>query len=321
MKFCALRDEWHWGTEEFKLADLGYRDSFVLEGWLASNTIGDIMDTYMDRVTGENVYEHYGRQFPLCIRKLSVTGRMPLQVHPDDGTAEQRYDFLGKEKFWYVQKAGKGAKILLGFRNDSDAAELFTRCEDGSVEEMMNIVAPHAGQCLFIPSGTPHAAFGEMEILEIAESSPLDFCLHSWGEEVSDMEFDPSLSLVEALDFINYRRFTAEPGTGDQLVARPQLGIRRIKVNDMLKVAADGYDSFVLYLCTKGSVKIQLEVLGKTIDYPLAAGEIMLLPAECSDFFIEPVEKGSELLEASAQHIQNDNYINPDVEATLPGEE
>ena len=49
MKFCALRDEWHWGTEEFKLADLGYRDSFVLEGWLASNTIGDIMDTYIQK--------------------------------------------------------------------------------------------------------------------------------------------------------------------------------------------------------------------------------------------------------------------------------
>lgn len=321
MQFCSLTDEYYWGSEEFKLADLGYRDSFVREGWLASNTIAEIMDTYIDRVTGENVYEYYGRQFPLCVRKLRVSGKMPLQVHPDDTTAEERYDFLGKEKFWYVQKAGKDAKILLGFRQDSDAGEFFARCEEGSVEEMMNIVAPHAGQCLYIPSGTPHAAFGEIEILEIAESSPLDFCLCSWGNEVSDQEFAPSLSLVEALDFINYGRFVAEPGKGEQLVSRQQLSIRRIAVTDTLKVAAEGYDSFVLYLCTKGSVKIQLPVLETTAEYSLSAGEVMLVPAECSDFFIEPQEKGSELLEASAMHIEKDSYINPEVETTLPGEE
>ena len=321
MQFCSLSDEYYWGTEEFKLADLGYRDSFVREGWLASNTIGEIMDTYIDRVTGENVYEYYGRQFPLCVRKLTVKGKMPLIVHPDDNTAEQRFDFLGKEKFWYIQKVGKGAELLVGFKQDCNAGEFFAACEDGSVEKMMNVIAPHQGQYLYIPSGTPHAAFGEMEILEVAESSPLDFCLCSWGHEVSDEEFDPSLSLVEALDFINYSRFVALPGTGDQLTNRPQLSIRRIPVNDTLKVAADGYDSFVLYLCTKGSVKLQFEVFGKTVDYPLSAGETMLVPAECSDFFIEAQEKGSELLEASAFHRESDNYINPEAEATLAGEE
>lgn len=321
MKFCALRDQWSWGTEEFKLADLGYRDSFVLEGWLASNTIGEIMDTYIDRVTGENVYEYYGRQFPLCVRKLSVSGKMPLQVHPDDITAEERYDFLGKEKMWYVQKAGRNAKLLVGFKQDSDASEFIARCTDGSVECMMNVIAPHAGQYIFIPSGTPHAAFGEIEILEVAESSPLDFCLCGWGQEISETEFDPSLSLVEALDFINYRAFIADKGKGDQIVDRQQLGIRRIAVTDTLKVAADGYDSFVLYICTKGSVKIQLPVLEEMAEYSLNAGEVILMPAECSDFFIEPQEKGSELLEASAHHHEKDSYINPEAEATLPGEE
>lgn len=321
MQFCTLRDEWFWGAEEFKLADLGYRDSFVREGWLASNTLGEIMDTYIDRVTGEQVYEHYGRQFPLCVRKLCVKGKMPLIVHPDDQTAEQRFDFLGKEKFWYVQKAGKDARVLLGFKRDSDASELYSACEDGSVEELMNTVAAHAGQCLFIPSGTPHAALGEMEILEIAESSPLDFCLCSWGHEVSEEDFEPSLSLVEALDFINYKRFVADNGKADQLVSLPQLAIRRIAVTDTLRVAAEGYDSFVVYLCVKGKVRLELPVAGLKATYDLAEGEAMLVPAECSDFFIEPCEKGSVILEASVQQFHKDEYINPNAEAKLPGEE
>ena len=36
--------------ENVLLADLGYQDSLVREGWLAANSISEIMDMYMDRV-------------------------------------------------------------------------------------------------------------------------------------------------------------------------------------------------------------------------------------------------------------------------------
>ena len=80
MRFCSLRDEYVWGSEEFKLADLGYRDTLVRDGWLGGNLLSEVMETYMDRVTGDDVYETFGRQFPLCVRVLKVKGRMPLRV-------------------------------------------------------------------------------------------------------------------------------------------------------------------------------------------------------------------------------------------------
>ena len=49
IKFCTIQDEYNWGHEEFKLADLGYKDSLVREGWLAGNSIGELMDTYIDQ--------------------------------------------------------------------------------------------------------------------------------------------------------------------------------------------------------------------------------------------------------------------------------
>ena len=61
IKFCTIQDEYNWGHEEFKLADLGYKDSLVREGWLAGNSIGELMDTYIDRISGDNTYEYYGR--------------------------------------------------------------------------------------------------------------------------------------------------------------------------------------------------------------------------------------------------------------------
>ena len=321
MKFCGLQDEYSWGTEEFRLADLGYRDSLVREGWLAGNSIGELMDTYFDRIPGERAYDFFGRQFPLCIRKLNVRGKMPLQVHPDDETAGQRYDLLGKEKLWYVLRAGKDARIALGFRRDSDASEFYGSCADGSAEGLLNIVAPYAGQCLLIPSGTPHAAFGDIELLEIGESSPLDFCLCGWGEEVSEDQFDPALSASDAMDFISYARFRAANPDGDKLADIPQLTVERIRLSDPMRVRTGDESAFTLFYCLEGAAAVQTISSDGTENYPLAKGELILVPAECEDYALVPADRGTVLLSATVNRVEQDKYINPNVEATLPDED
>ena len=321
-KFCTLQDEYPWGSETFALADLGYRDSLVREGWLAGNSIAEVMDTYLDRVVGDNAYDFYGRQFPVCVRQLRVRGRMPLRVHPDDETAAQRYDFLGKEKIWYVLRAGKDARLMVGFRQDTDAAAFYAGCMDGSVEALLNVVAPHAGQCLHIPAGTPHAAAGDVEILEIAESSPMDFCLCGWGEEVHPDEFDTSLTLVDALDFIDYRRFTAVPSVGDRLADLPQMRVERVQLAAPRAVTQAEGAGFTLYSCVRGAAVVQLPLAGgQTLDYKLAAGETMLVPAECAEYRLLPTDHDTLLLETTVERLETDSYINPDAAPTLPEDE
>ena len=46
--------------ESWELADMGVQDSVVSNGWLAGNTISELMETYLDRIVGEDVYDHYG---------------------------------------------------------------------------------------------------------------------------------------------------------------------------------------------------------------------------------------------------------------------
>ena len=322
-KFCSLQDEYPWGSEEFAIADLGYRDSLVREGWLAGNSIAEVMDTYLDRVVGDDVYAWYGRQFPVCVRHIKVRGRMPLRVHPGDEVAEQRYDALGKEKLWYILRAGKDARILLGFRQDSDAGTFYAKCLDGSAEELLNVVAPHAGQCLLIPSGTPHAAAGDVEILEIGEASPLDFCLCAWGEEVHPDEFDPALSLIEALDFIQYKRFTAPalPG-GDKLADLPQFRVERLRLPAPMVITHEANAPFLLYCCITGAADVQLPLPGgQSLDFPLRAGETILVPSECTEFRLVPTGRDTALLETTVLRTETDPYINPDAEPVLPEEE
>ncbi len=307
MKFCTLQDDYSWGSEEFRLADLGYRDSLVREGWLAGNSIGEIMDTYIDRIAGDDTYEYYGRQFPTCIRILKVRGKMPLVVHPDDETAEQRYDFLGKDKLWYVLRSGRNARIGAGFREGTDAGTFFSACVDGSVENLLNIIAPYAGQSIHIAPGTVHYAEGDIDILEIAQSSPLDFCLSAWGTETGE-QFDPSLTLAEALDFIDYGRFRQEIPDGNTLVKTDAFTVTRMELNSPVKCNNAEYNSFILYSCTHGAASVQMEVLGQTAIFPLVREETLLIPAECEDFTIVPTERDTVLLETTSDRKQKDSY-------------
>lgn len=319
-KFCTLQDDYCWGSETFMLADLGYRDSLVKDGWLAGNSISEVMDMYMDRVVGENVFTWWGRQFPVQVKGIKVSGRMPLRVHPDDETASQRYDFLGKEKLWYICSAGEDARLMLGFAQDTDASMVYSACMDNSIEDMLNIVRPHAGEYYHIAPGTVHAASGDLNIIEISESSPLDFCLCGWGQQVSTEEFDPQLNLVDALDFISYKAYSPAPkpaGKGT-LVDMEQFKVDRLELKEALHSRSAEYDSLIVYSCVKGGASIGIDVLGQAIEYVLRPGETMLIPAECPDFEISPSAPGTIVLETTIPHRDGtDAYINPEAEAEV----
>ncbi len=318
LSFCLSEDEYSWGIEEFKLADLGYKDSLIREGWLAGNSLSELMDTYVDRVVGENVYEFYGRQFPVGVRHFKVKGKMPLRVSPDDITAAERYDFLGKERLWYVLRAGEDARLALGFRNDCDAAQLYEKCGDNSVEELLNIVSAKAGQYFHIAAGVPFAAFGDMEIVEIAQSSPLDFSLCRWGQEFEGDEFDEALNLEEALDFIDYKAYRDDVGRGETLVDLAQFMVRKLSLKTALRCRNnEGAEAFVLYTCVSGAASVQIEVLGQEVNYRLNCGDTVLVPAECNDFVLLPLEADSVLLETSVSAAEIDRYIDPTAEESI----
>lgn len=77
--------------------------------------------------------------------------------------------------------AEPGAKLYMGFKNDISATELYNRCHDGSLEEVLNVIVPHKGDAFLMTPGLVHAASGGIVLAEIAESSDLDFKIYNWG--------------------------------------------------------------------------------------------------------------------------------------------
>ncbi len=327
--------------ESWELADMGIEDSVIANGWLAGNTISELMETYLERVVGEDVYNYYGRQFPLLIKFLDINDKLSVQVHPDDEVAAERYDSLGKSEIWYVMDAKPGAKMYCGFNRDITAQEFYDRCQNGTVEEVLNVICPKKGDVIYITPGTVHAADGGILIAEIQESSDMTFRLYDWGRE-----FNPAtarkMHLDEAIDVINYKAFDPSiyrkgPLWGEEsqeedhviqeLVECPQFNVSKIRLADPLHIYTDKFESFIVYICLEGAASIQVPSTKENGEacmenYEFKKGETILIPADMPDFFLVPRDRDTILLEAVTRPEEVlDAYIDPDTEAFLEGED
>ena len=273
-----------WGTLEYRLADLGFIDSTAASGWLGGNTIGDIMQTYLERVAGETAFEWYGTQFPVMVKHLDVRGRTSLHVNPDDETAEQRYDAFGKTALWYVEEAGENARLYLGFKRDVTAAAFWEACNSNSVTELLHSVTPEKGDTYLITPGLVHAA-KDVKLLEVAECSELWFRLHDWGSG------ERELNLEEAIDLIDFRSYRKSIPAKD---STEQFRTRIFTLDRPLENTSAIDDSFLIYICLEGGAVIDVPDQGK---FTLEKGEVILIPAETPDFHLIPSGKEAKLME------------------------
>ena len=293
-----------WGHVDYLLADLGFVDSVAVEGWLKGNTLSDIMQTYLERVVGETAFDWYGTQFPVLVKKLDIKGRTSLHITPDDETAEQRYDAFGKTALWYVTEVGPEARLYLGFKRPVGAEEFFRACADGSVEDLLYSVKPRVGESYLITPGLVHAA-KDVTLLEIAESSELWFRLHDWGST------DREMHLEEAFDLINFDQYhrTAAPSR-ELLAAEDQFTVGQIHLTAPLESHAGIEETFLIYICVGGEATLKT----KEDKFSIKAGELILVPAELSEFTLAPVGDAAVVLEVRMDPRADNDIVSEPVE-------
>lgn len=279
--------------ESVQIADLGYQDSQIRNGWLSATTISEAMEMYMDRIVGDRLFAWYGRQFPVLVKAVdSCRTRTPLMLCPDDETAGQRYDSLGKEKLWYILSVTPGAELFLGFAKDTDATALYVACQEGRVESLLRKVNPVPGQFYHIPPGMVHAARG-VRFIEVAESSPLDFKIYNWGLPLAGDDFDASLNLEAAIDLVDYKASTLDTGG-----VCDRFSVREIPLSAPVRVASAPSGGPVIYSCLRGEAAIQTETGASDAErLRFTSGECVLIPAEVSTFIALPCAADTLLLE------------------------
>ena len=307
LKFAEDKRQMPWGEVNYKIADLGSVDSMVWDGWLADNSLSELMGTYMERVVGDDAFEYYGLQFPVLIKSFRTDSWQPLQVNVPDAEAEARYDSLGKTALWYVLKADPDSEIHLGLKRDVAPEEFYRRCLDSNVTEVLNVVHPKSGDLFIIEPGTVFAAGPGLTVVEISECSEMTFNL---------ME---SADLEEAFDMISFSKYIPAPdglakGTTvpsqKVLAERDEFKVTRMDLQNPLHIFSDQPGPFAVYHCVKGEAVLKQS--SEEIDFQdvtIKEGDVVLLPSEVNDYFLFPMVEGTTLLETVVERrVDPDSY-------------
>lgn len=300
--------------ESWDLSDTEGNDSEIVNGFLAGNTLAEVLETYMGELVGDNIFDWFRNQFPLLIKILNVEDRLSVQVHPDDEIAFERYDCYGKDEFWYVNEASEDACIHVGFKRDVTVEEFYHKCLDGTVADLLNCFHPKKGDCFLIKAGTVHSCGGGLVITEIQEPSDATFRLYDWGRE-NDPSTRRETHLEEAIDIIDYSRYDEschiEHAGAGTVVDTRHFTIDIMDLDKAIKATNDDDGSFCIYICTDGSANLQVAG-GEACK--IAKGGLVLVPACVEEHVLTPEEQGTRLLKVYLRNLEEeDSYIDESV--------
>ena len=97
--------------------------SVVSNGVLVGKSLNELIDSNPEAILGTDVYKQFGKQFPLLFKYLDAREDLSIQVHPNDELAKKRHNSFGKTEMWYVLQADENSKIIVGFKENSNANE------------------------------------------------------------------------------------------------------------------------------------------------------------------------------------------------------
>ncbi len=333
--FLEDNSETPWGHVSYQIADLGFVDSMVAEGWFGGNTLSELMGTYLERVVGDDSFEYYGLQFPLMVKIIKTTARQPLQINVGDKVAEERYDSFGKTALWYIKEASDDASLYLGLKHDVEAGEFYQRCQDGTIREVLNVEHPKAGDFYLIKPGIVFAAGPGLTIVEISECSELVFNLEMELEEAFDLidfhRYSPSsdgidpLATVATLGHVRGGTMDEEGGkrtsshdgfrgnggvrgadveqgvntVGRTIAECDEFKVTMLQLENPVHIFSDQPGGFAIYHCISGEAFIQApNESGGFENWFVKAGKSILVPSEVNDYILFAAEEGTRVLEA-----------------------
>lgn len=306
LKFKALLKERIWGGQE--LAKFGKKlpkgvnigesweisgvtgDISVVEnGALKGNNLQELIEIYMGDLVGDRVYERFGYEFPLLIKLIDAQDYLSIQVHPDDELSKDRHDAYGKTEMWYVVDNKPGAELFLGFNQPVDKQKYIDYLERGELDKLLTSFKVKKDDAFFIPAGAIHAIGKGLLIAEIQQTSDITYRVFDFNRVDKDGNAR-ELHTELALDAIKYEQSdnydVTKPTVVNEVVqleSCPYFETNTIEIAGAIERNYLTLDSFVIYICIDGELKIKTSAGEDT----LVKGESILIPAIFSEVILE----------------------------------
>jgi mannose-6-phosphate isomerase len=283
--------------ESWEISAVSDNLSVISNGFLAGNNIEELIEVYMGDITGDAVYERFGQEFPLLVKLIEAREDLSIQVHPGNEMARERHNAYGKTEMWYILEGGKNAKIYTGFREGVTREMYLDALAEGTMADLLNAETAEAGDVFFTPAGRVHAIGAGTVLAEIQQTSDITYRIFDWnrentGNEVRELHTDLAL---DAIDFSasghSKIRKIPEPNNYENLVKCEFFNTNILRFDKPFKREYYFYDSFVVFICVEGELKIRWDESYET----MSKGETVLLPAMIKEIMLEPSGEASLL--------------------------
>lgn len=285
--------------ESWELSGVEGNISVVSTGFLAGNTLEELIEVYMGDLVGDQVFETYGNEFPLLIKFIDANDDLSIQVHPDDKMAKERHNAFGKTEMWYVLQADQGAKLQSGFNQQVGKEQYLEKLAQAELTDILNFEEVSSGDVYFIPAGRVHAIGKGILLTEIQQTSDVTYRIYDYDRR-DDQGNPRELHTGLALDAIDYTlhqdyktRYKPIPNESVELVSCRYFTTNLLDLDQVVEKDYNKLDSFVIYICLEGQLQIDTESGSESV----RKGETILLPATIENVLLKPVGPTAKLLE------------------------
>ena len=273
-------------------------ESVVENGFLAENTLPELIEVYLGDLVGDAVYERYGNEFPLLVKLIDAAQHLSIQVHPNDDIAAERHQSWGKTEMWYVLDAAPDAFIVAGFTRAIDKAEYLKLVSENRLEEVLQKHPVSKGDVFFIPAGCVHSIGAGCVLLEIQQTSDITYRIYDYNRTDADgnpRELHTDLA-VDAIDFEHWKNekiaLSHQHNALQTVVKCPYFTSNLMILTKPQEYDLAPIDSFVLLTVLEGHVTCRYGD-----EYITAVdGETLLIPAEMNELLLVPTGE-AKLLE------------------------
>ncbi|APU70091.1 type I phosphomannose isomerase catalytic subunit [Christiangramia flava] len=283
--------------ESWEISGVKGHISVVDNGSEAGKNLQELLEEYGAKLVGEKIYKQFGNDFPLLIKFIDAKTDLSVQLHPNDELAKQRHNSFGKTEMWFVMQADEGAKLNIGFNKSVEKREYLEHLENGKITDLLNFEEVSKGDSVFINTGKVHAIGAGVLLAEIQQTSDITYRIYDW-DRVDDEGNSRELHTALAIDAIDFEKkddyqlsYEKKENQSSEVASCEYFTTNYLPVNGEVQKDYSELDSFVIYMCVDGEVKIDA---GKHSEI-LQKGESLLLPAILND--IKITGSGAELLE------------------------
>jgi mannose-6-phosphate isomerase len=271
----------HPGEQPIGEAWLTWDKCQIANGPLAGMLLGDACKRFGRDLVGSAARET--DRFPLLIKFLFPRGKLSVQVHPDDETAQKHGEPCGKSECWYVVEAEPTAQVALGLKPGTKRNDFERAIHENRAEELLNWVNLERGDLIYVDAGTVHTLGPGSIILETQQNSDTTYRLYDYGRP-RELHLRQGLEAIKERTEAGKCQRTRIADCEEQLTATPCFAVNKLTLTDSKVFDADASSPRVL-VAVDGCGVIETE---GSSPVTFTRGEAVIIPASVRQFKVRP---------------------------------